>query len=152
MPPTVPEPATVVAADPLLLARDVYPWTVSVGFLDWIAGLPAGPPVAAFRERHWMDDSHQIAGLNLLTRRALVGVWVNDTQGSAGSLPPVAATPGDLPVVRLYRRKFAPVPGLDRVQCEYRSPRRSSRAEAVDDHLALRRRLLATALPLVRAV
>jgi hypothetical protein len=135
----------------LLLARDVYPWTVSVRYLDWIAGLPAGPPiVVAFRQRHWMDDSQQNAGLNLLTRRALVGGWVNDTQGSAGSLPP--GPPGTCRSCVSAGASSPSSPVSTASSVNYRSPRRSSRAEVVDDHLALHRRLLAIALPVVRAV
>jgi uncharacterized protein YecE (DUF72 family) len=61
-----------------------------------------------FRQSGWMADERRDRTLDFLRRRALVYVSVDEPQGTAASVPPVAeSTAGDVAVVRFHGRNAA---------------------------------------------
>ena len=64
------------------------------------------PVAVEFRQAAWMADQGRERTLDLLRRRGLVYVCVDEPQGTRRSVPPVAAvTSPDLAVVRFHGRR-----------------------------------------------
>jgi uncharacterized protein YecE (DUF72 family) len=83
----------------------VYPSPRSFGYLEWVAKEVRAVRVAVeFRQRRWMDDRHRRETIDFLTRHNLVYVCVDEPQGFASSVPPVAVATADLAEVRFHGR------------------------------------------------
>lgn len=60
-----------------------------------------------FRNATWMSERNRGETLELLTREGLVYACVDEPQGFASSVPPIAAATSDLALVRLHGRNAA---------------------------------------------
>ncbi|WP_214364434.1 DUF72 domain-containing protein [Pseudonocardia sp. H11422] len=103
-----------------------YPSRRSWEYLVWLTSeLPDRRLGVEFRQGRWMDDEHREQTLDYLTRLGLVYVCVDEPQGFAGSLPPVAAATADVAAVRFHGRNAErwAAPGLsaaERYAYDYR--------------------------------
>ena len=89
----------------LQLPPYVYPSRASFGYLEWVADELHGIRVGVeFRQQRWMDEQHQEATIDFLSRHNLLYVCVDEPQGFASSLPPVAVATGDVADVRFHGR------------------------------------------------
>ncbi|MGZ4639538.1 MAG: DUF72 domain-containing protein, partial [Actinomycetes bacterium] len=75
----------------------LYPSRASRDYLAWLADELRGLHVGVeFRTHRWMDDEHRESTLAFLARHGLVYVCVDEPQGLASSVPPVAAATADV--------------------------------------------------------
>ena len=87
------------------LPRYVYPSRVSFGYLEWVAGeLPDLRIGVEFRQQRWLDEQHRQSTLGFLARHGLTYVCVDEPQGFASSVPPIAAATADVAAVRFHGR------------------------------------------------
>lgn len=87
------------------LPRYVYPSRTSFSYLEWVANEVQDIRVGVeFRQRRWMDDEHRDATVDFLARHGLVYVCVDEPQGFASSIPPVAVATADVAEVRFHGR------------------------------------------------
>jgi uncharacterized protein YecE (DUF72 family) len=87
------------------LPRYVYPSRASFEYLDWVANQLEGIRVGIeFRQQRWMDDEHRQETIDFLTQHHLVYVCVDEPQGFASSVPPVAVATADIAEVRFHGR------------------------------------------------
>jgi uncharacterized protein YecE (DUF72 family) len=90
------------------LPRYVYPSRVSFGYLEWVADQLRGIQVGVeFRQQRWLDDQHREETFDFLARHRLAYVCVDEPQGLASSVPPVAAATADVAEVRFHGRNAA---------------------------------------------
>jgi uncharacterized protein YecE (DUF72 family) len=83
----------------------VYPSGASLGYLEWVSDQLRDVRLAVeFRQPRWMDEGHRDQTLDFLARHNLVYVCVDEPQGSASSVPPVAAATADVAEVRFHGR------------------------------------------------
>ncbi len=89
------------------MPRWFTPTRESHAYLDAIqARLPATRIAIEFRQSGWMTDERAARTLDFLRRRDLVYVAVDEPQGTAASVPPLAdATSAQLAVVRFHGRR-----------------------------------------------
>jgi len=87
------------------LPRYIYPSRVSFGYLEFVAReLPGLPVGVEFRQPRWMDDDHRQRTLDLLAGHGFAYVCVDEPQGLATSMPPVAAATATVAAVRFHGR------------------------------------------------
>jgi uncharacterized protein YecE (DUF72 family) len=87
------------------MPRYVYPSRASLRYLEWVAGEVPGLRIGVeFRQRRWLDEQHQQATLDFLASHGLTYVCVDEPQGFASSVPPVAAATAGLAEVRFHGR------------------------------------------------
>ena len=87
------------------LPRYVYPSRASFGYLEWVAGELADLRVAVeLRQQRWLDEEHRQETLGFLARHGLTYVCVDEPQGFASSVPPVAAATTNVAEVRFHGR------------------------------------------------
>ena len=87
------------------LPRYVYPSRVSFGYLEFVAReLPGMPVGIEFRQPRWMDDEHRQRTMDVLAGHGLAYVCVDEPQGLATSMPPVAAATAEVAAVRFHGR------------------------------------------------
>jgi uncharacterized protein YecE (DUF72 family) len=67
--------------------------------------LPDYPIAAEFRNPSWMSESHAEETLSFLRERGIAYTSVDEPQGTAASVPPIAAATADLSVVRFHGRR-----------------------------------------------
>lgn len=83
----------------------VYPSRGSYGYLSWAAAQLSEFRVAVeFRNGRWMDDEHSEETLDFLDRHEMTYVCVDEPQGFASSVPPVAAATSEIAEVRFHGR------------------------------------------------
>jgi uncharacterized protein YecE (DUF72 family) len=83
----------------------VYPTRGSFGYLKWAAEQLSEYQMAVeFRNGRWMDEDHIDDTLDFLQRHSLTYVCVDEPQGFASSVPPVAAVTADVAEVRFHGR------------------------------------------------
>lgn len=83
----------------------VFPSRAAHDHLAWVADRLRGDRVAVeLRQGRWMDDEHRERTLTFLEERDLAYVCVDEPQGFASSVPPVAAATADVAVVRFHGR------------------------------------------------
>jgi uncharacterized protein YecE (DUF72 family) len=83
----------------------IYPSPTSFGYLEWLASEIRSVRVAVeFRQERWMDEKHREQTIDFLARHKLVYVCVDEPQGFASSIPPVAVATADLAEVRFHGR------------------------------------------------
>ena len=63
------------------------------------------PLAAEFREPSWMTEDHRLETLKFLQDHNISYTCVDEPQGTAASVPPVAAATSDLAVVRFHGRR-----------------------------------------------
>jgi uncharacterized protein YecE (DUF72 family) len=77
--------------------------------LDYIARarehLPDYPVAVEFRQPSWMDEAHASKTLEFLREHGIAYTSVDEPQGTAASVPPVAVATSDLAVVRFHGRR-----------------------------------------------
>src|SRR5262245_40803093 len=87
------------------LPRYLYPSRVSFGYLEFVAReLPGLTVGVEFRQPRWMDDEHRERTLDFLAGHGLAYVCVDEPQGLASSVPPVAAATAEIAAVRFHGR------------------------------------------------
>ena len=85
--------------------RYVYPSRRSCEYLERLASqLPHVTVAVEFRQSRWMDDEHRESTLAFLTANRLAYVSVDEPQGFASSMPPIAAATAPTAVVRFHGR------------------------------------------------
>ena len=83
----------------------VYPTRGNFGYLKWAAEhLPDYRIAVEFRNGRWMDDEHRDETLAFLERHRMSYVCVDEPQGFASSVPPVAAATAEVAEVRFHGR------------------------------------------------
>jgi uncharacterized protein YecE (DUF72 family) len=83
----------------------VYPTRGNFGYLKWaVEQLPGHRMAVEFRNGRWMDDVHRVDTLEFLERHGIAYVCVDEPQGFASSVPPVAAVTADVAEVRFHGR------------------------------------------------
>lgn len=88
--------------------RYVYPSRRSFAYLEWLAThLGEVQGAVEFRQSRWMDDEHLQSTLAVLAANRLAYVSVDEPQGLASSVPPIAAATADVAVVRFHGRNPA---------------------------------------------
>ena len=82
-----------------------YPTRGNYGYLKWAAAeLPDYRLAVEFRNGRWMDHEHREDTLDFLRRHSMTYVAVDEPQGFASSVPPLAATTADVAEVRFHGR------------------------------------------------
>jgi uncharacterized protein YecE (DUF72 family) len=82
-----------------------YPSRGGYGYLKWAAEQLSDYRLAVeFRNGRWMDAEHREETLDFLERHAMAYVCVDEPQGFASSVPPVAAATADVAEVRFHGR------------------------------------------------
>lgn len=67
--------------------------------------LPDYPIAVEFRQPSWMNEKHAEHTLNFLREHHVAYTSVDEPQGTAASVPPIAAATADLAVVRFHGRR-----------------------------------------------
>jgi uncharacterized protein YecE (DUF72 family) len=82
-----------------------YPTRGNFGYLKWAAAqLPEYRLAVEFRNGRWLDEEHRDDTISFLDRHDLTYVAVDEPQGFASSVPPVAAVTSDVAEVRFHGR------------------------------------------------
>jgi len=67
--------------------------------------LPDYPIAVEFRQPSWLREDHRQETLDFLAEHGIAYTSVDEPQGTAASVPPIAASTSDLAVVRFHGRR-----------------------------------------------